>query len=755
MNFGLKTRLQKITTIVLVMAMLITSFQIGDMVTYAYDEKTGMIAPADRSMVETKEKPSADAEKVSGLLYGKPVTVINETTDANGVKWYEVKYFVKDGAEEKQGFCQASNVLLDEKAFAIGTGKVNANNVSLWSSTGQYKAPKLATFNAGTKLEILDEHVDGSEKWYRIRCQVDTVNYIGWLESKYVTKDPIPEIEIDEEYEAYLLRIGFPQSYVKSLAILHAQYPNWIFEPVKTGLTWDEVISSESYAGRNLIYKTENDAKKSYASTEYNWYTNEWVIRDTSGWVSAHPDFIAYCMDPRNWFNTTNIFMYESLSYNPAHNAAGVTAILNGTFMTQDQDNGDGTMLNYANAFIDIGMSVNASPYHLASRVRQEQGVNGTSPMISGTYAGFEGFYNYFNIKTYGTGNEYIIRGLTYAKEQGWNTRYKALHGGAAYIARNYISVGQDTLYFQKFDVIAQGGLYNHQYMTNVQAAISESKNVAKAYADKTQAFVFKIPVYENMPKEPVQFTASGNRNNYLKSLDVAGHSLTPSFDGAKTSYSLIVGNDVTSVTVSATPVVDKASVEGTGTLSLREGTNTFSIICKSESGDRRTYTLTVIREGKEETPPSDNPGETPEVKPQPTYTSDKYKLGNYITGIAPQTKAADFLAGFKAEGCTLKVLTAAGAENTGAVATGNKLAVYVDGNLLESKEIVIYGDVNGDGKITMSDLLSINRHVIKTIPLKGIYLEAGDVNRKGDGATMSDLLAINRHVIGTIMIEQ
>ena len=66
-----------------------------------------------------------------------------------------------------------------------------------------------------------------------------------------------------------------------------------------------------------------------------------------------------------------------------------------------------------------------------------------------------------------------------------------------------------------------------------------------------------------------------------------------------------------------------------------------------------------------------------------------------------------------------------------------------------------IYGDVNGDGKITMSDLLSINRHVIKTIPLKGIYLEAGDVNRKGDGATMSDLLAINRHVIGTIMIEQ
>lgn len=747
MNFGLKTKIQKIIAFVLVMALTLGLLQMGDRLIYAYEAKTGMIAPADRDLVETKVSPSVNAEKVSGLLYGKPVTVINETTDANGLKWYEVKYFIKDGAEEKTGYCQAADVLLNDNAFAMGTGKVNANNVSLWSCTGEFKAPKLATFNAGTKLEILDEHVDQGELWYRVRCQVDTTTYIGWLESRYVVKDPIPEIEVDEEYEAYLLRIGFPKSYVKSLAILHTQYPNWVFEPVKTGLTWKDVISNEAYAGRNLVYKTENDAKKSYADTEYNWYTNEWVIRDTSGWVSAHPDFIAYCMDPRNWFNTTNIFMYESLSYNQAHNAAGVNAILSGTFMEKEHENGDGTMLNYSKAFMDIGISVNASPYHLASRVRQEQGVDGTSAMISGKYTGYEGFYNYFNIKTYGTGDEYIIRGLTHAKEQEWNTRYKALHGGAAYIAKNYIGVGQDTLYFQKFDVIAQGGLYNHQYMTNVQAAISESKSVSKAYADKTQSFVFKIPVYENMPAEPAQFTASGNRNNFLSSLQVEGHSLTPTFDGAKTTYSLIVGSDVTSLKVSATPVVDKASVEGTGTLAINEGTNTISIICKSQSGDSKTYTLNIIRENSGAVPPTE--------KPQYTYSSDKYKMGNYVTGVAPQTGVADFLAGFKVEGATLKVLTHAGEENTGVVATGNKLGVYVNGNLVESKDIVIYGDVNGDGKITMSDLLSINRHVIKTIPLNGIHLEAGDVNRKGDGATMSDLLAINRHVIGTIMIEQ
>ena len=34
----------------------------------------------------------------------------------------------------------------------------------------------------------------------------------------------------------------------------------------------------------------------------------------------------------------------------------------------------DGTTLNYADAFLKIGQETNVSPYHLASRVRQEQG---------------------------------------------------------------------------------------------------------------------------------------------------------------------------------------------------------------------------------------------------------------------------------------------------------------------------------------------------------------------------------------------
>lgn len=745
MKYAFKNPTHKIIAFLLVIAMTIGVLHMEPIVSFAYTAQTGMIYSTDKSaLVETFYQASPNGSHARNFEYGKPVTVVDEVTGTDGAKWYKISYTLKAGGEETS-YCPASNVLLDKDAVVISQGTINSNEVNLRNQPGTSGTTVLTKLTNGQKLEILDSTTVSGDLWYRVRTSVSNTSVIGWVISTYVN-EVLPDIEVDEEYEAYLVGIGFPESYAHSLAILHAQYPNWVFEPVKTGLDWDTVIAEESKAARNLIQTIRDDAMKSYASTEYNWYTNTWVIRDSSSWVTTHPDYIKYCMDPRNWLNATNIFMFESLSYSAAHNIAGVNAILKGTFMTKEVANGDGTMLNYANAFMEIAKLVNVSPYHLASRVRQEQGINGTSGLISGKYPGYEGYYNYFNHGAYGTGNLVYTNGLTFAKNKGWNTRYKSLLGGSELIAKNYISVGQDTLYFQKFDVIEQGGLYVHQYMTNVEAAISESKTVAKAYTDKTQAFTFKIPVYENMPAEAVTFTASGNRNNYLKSLSVAGYSLTPSFDGAKTSYSLIVGNEVSSVRVSATPVVSKSTVSGTGTITLKVGENPIYINCKSESGDIKTYTLNVIREAG---------AEQPDAPQNYTLTSDKYTIGAYITGVAPETKAADFLAGFQCEGGTLKVLTAEGAEQTGAVGTGNKLAIYVDGALVATKEIVVYGDVNGDGRISMGDLVKINRHLLELSKLNGVYLAAGDVNHKNDGISMSDLVITNRHLLQLTTITQ
>ena len=742
MKFSVKKHVHKIIALALVVVTFLGAMGLENTKAYAYTAQTGMIYSSDKSMVETKKTASSKAEKANGLLYGKPVTVVDEVTGDDGGLWYKLSYNLKAGGTAT-GYCPAQNVLLDKNITVFANGVVNCNDVKLRDDAGTDRTNILTSLNVGHKVELLDTTTSGGGKWYRVRAVKDNTTYIGWMYATYID-EVLPDIEVDEEYEAYLRRIGFPESYVHSLAVLHELYPNWVFEPVKTGLSWDVVIENESKPGRALIQTHRDDAMKSYASTEYNWYTNEWVIRDSSSWVTTHPDYIKYCMDPRNWLNETNIFMFESLSYSDSHNIAGVNAILNGTFMTKEIANGDGTMLNYANAFMEIGKAVDVSPYHLASRVRQEQGVNGTSGLISGTYPGYEGYYNYFNHGAYGTGTLVYTNGLSYAKKNGWDTRYKSLYGGAEKIAKNYISVGQDTLYFQKFDVIEEGGLYTHQYMTNIEAAISESKSVAKAYTDKQQAFTFKIPVYENMPSEPVKFTASGNRNNYLKSLDVSGVSLTPTFDGAKTSYTAIVGNGITSVNVSATAVVSASTISGVGTYNLSIGNNTINVYCKSQSGETRTYTVTIIREM--ESGQSDS-----ELNSK--LTSDKYTIGSYVTGIVPDTSASAFLANITCTGVTIKVLTADGTENTGTVMTGNKLAIYENGTLVATRSIVVRGDISGDGKITIADLVRLNRHILKVTTLSGEQLEAADVNNNGS-VNIQDLVFVNRHILGVTLIK-
>ena len=410
--------------------------------------------------------------------------------------------------------------------------------------------------------------------------------------------------------------------------------------------------------------------------------------------------------------------------------------------MENEVEDADGTKLNYAEAFVQIGQETGVSPYHLASRVRQEQGLKGTSSLISGTYKGYEGYYNYFNVGASGVTSTLVIQnGLAYAKNAGWDTRYKALLGGAKLLAKNYISVGQDTLYFQKFNVVNHAALYSHQYMSNVTAAITEGKKLGEGYTDKKQAFVFRIPVYNNMPESAVTFTATGNPNNYLKSLEVTGYALTPSFDGATNKYSIVVEGSVDSISIAASAVASTSSVTGTGKTALKTGTNTFKIICASQSGNAKKYTLTVVRQELEV-------GEV---------TSSVYKIGSkYITGLKPGVKASDFLGKISAEGATLKVVDASGKEKTGKLATGNKLQVYDSKNeLVKSYEIVIYGDANGDGDINVLDMIKVNRHILGLSKLSGCYLTAADANRDNAGVNVLDMIFINRHALGLTTIKQ
>ena len=284
--------------------------------------------------------------------------------------------------------------------------------------------------------------------------------------------------------------------------------------------------------------------------------------------------------------------------------------------------------------------------------------------------------------------------------------------------------------------------------MSNVSGAISEGQSVGKGYADKKQAFNFVIPVYANMPQTACAFTSSGNPNNYLGKLSVAGLPMTPGFDAATTSYSMVVDNSVSSVTVSAAALVKTSTVSGTGSYNLNVGNNTIQVVCKSQSGSARTYTITIYRNSSGTTG-----GEV--VNTNAGFTSTVYSVGTYITGIQPGTDTTTLLAGLSSSN-TVRILDASGNEKSGTAATGDSVAVYdASGNMLASTKIVIYGDINGDGKINVLDMIKLNRHITGKGTLTSVYLEAADANRRGDGATVLDMIILNNHITGKKTINQ
>ena len=353
----------------------------------------------------------------------------------------------------------------------------------------------------GTTVEITGMDVDADwQLWFQVSLSWKDTSYTGYIQTGYLAYSNEKLMEWENMYfpQVMLLSAGnypdveqFPASYQNKLTQLKKAHPNWVFVKQNTGLDWQTVIKNENIGERSLIQTKMGSA-----------YTNG--AHGQPGWSYASEAAIKYYMDPRNFLDETRVFMFEQLTYNPSyHTQSAVQNILNSTFM---KGSIPGDSKTYAAAFFDIGSTLKVSPFHLACRVYQEQG-KGESALISGTYSGYEGYYNYYNIKASGSSNKAIIEnGLTYAKQQGWNSRYKSLQGGAKILSQNYILKGQDTLYLQKYDVDnSYNGLYAHQYMQNIMAPYTESSMVKSAYQSTgaiNNSFVFKIPVYLNMPSE-------------------------------------------------------------------------------------------------------------------------------------------------------------------------------------------------------------------------------------------------------------
>lgn len=270
---------------------------------------------------------------------------------------------------------------------------------------------------------------------------------------------------------------------------------------------------------------------------------------------------------------------------------------------TPSSNTGSGSKL-YVDIIMDAAAQSGVSPYVLAAMILQEQGTNGGSPLISGNYSGYPGYYNFFNVEAYQSGSMSAIQtGLRYASQSGsygrpWNTVEKSIIGGAQNYGDNYVKAGQNTFYLKKFNV--QGSnLYKHQYMTNIQGAASEAERLSKAYSSvKDSALEFQIPVYNNMPETACAApVGDGSPNNKLSSLSAEGYSLTPSFGKDTESYNLIVNTSVSSIQVNAAAADSKASVSGAGSIPLNGSTTDIAITVTAENVSARTYTIHVVKQ--------------------------------------------------------------------------------------------------------------------------------------------------------------
>lgn len=502
----------------------------------------------------------------------------------------------------------AASCLTASAANMMGSCTADVLNVRSGAGTGYSKT---GTVSYGDSLTILSETTDSSgAKWYKISCG----NVTGYVSAAYVQLTSSgSQGSSDADFESYMTKQGFPESYKPYLRKLHEQHPKWIFTAQKLGVDWNTALKEECVVGRNLVHSSALASWKSMEKGAYDFNGGYWYGLDGS-WVAASKEIIMYYMDPRNFLNDTYIFMFENQSYDPSYQTeSGVKTILADTFMSGSYTCPDTKKkYTYSQTFMDAAKKSGVSPYHLASRCRNEQGVNG-APQSLGTVKGYENYFNFFDIQAYATSTMTAAEmGCKYAKTTNptyllpWTNQYKSIVGGSIFLGTGYITKGQDTLYLQKFDMVDGGnGLYYHQYMTCVFGQANEAISLKNAYSQDilNSAMEFKIPVYNNMPdKLCPKPTSSGDNNNYLKSLSVSGTSISPKFDKFTTSYTAKVNAEVSSVTVNANPLGKSAKVSGKGKVSLKTGENTVKVTCTAASGVKRTYTIKITRKAASQT---------------------------------------------------------------------------------------------------------------------------------------------------------
>ncbi len=521
--------------------------------------------------------------------------------------------------------------------------------------------------------------------WYAVSFKIENTNYNGYVREDLIK---VTTYKLDKSFEEQLT--DFPESYRNALTALHAIYPNWKFQADKIDLTFSEAISLESVYPRKVVMDRNAISWSSMNDGWYNWNNSTFVTADAN-FKGASREVIAYYMDPRNFLNANDVYIFLKQSYDTSQNIEGVKKIIDGKNLFKNYNDPNDTAFggDFAAVIMEAAKQSGVSPYILASTMALEQGSNG-NPLGNGYNYNGTVVYNFFNIGASGNGNEIYVNGAKYAYNQGWTTRSKAIIEGAKFYANNYLNRGnsytpanayynQDTYFYKNFNILDKKNI-DHQYAQNIQDSVSSASFLRGLYTnDFTTALTFRIPVYKDnsLPQEATTLPEKTDKlNNYFLN-DIQAYGLTPSFERYTYSYTLQALGDTTVYV----ELPQKATLESKTSFDLTAGENKIIITVKSETGFTNDYLISVN-------------------------------------------------------------------------ATNNsKLTITTNAQDIPTKPNVLKGDANNDGKISISDLATVRLHLLNITPLTDKMLIGADAN--GDGkVSISDLATLRLHLLGITLIQ-
>lgn len=732
--------------------------------------------------LKLRSEPNTNGEHLTSFYNGTVLTILDTNVggSCDGGSWYKVSY------GEYTGYACGAYIILNEDEVISDTeddSYVKSNyaeapskdgTIMCYEDTGSLSIRSSAAGDRTGKkvdcgeevniLETVDRPNTTCPYWYKIQRGNDT----GYICGYYVNTTKLSSTaqayydnqtngDTIDNYKAKLTEAKFPESYHPYLLELHARHPEWNFISEKMSMTFSEAIEGEAVQNRNVLQGSAFDeAYRSPATHSYNIFTNAFTPADISdpGYYNASKEAIAYYMDPRNYLNEKYIFAFETLGYSSNQDSV-VSSIISGqSFFDSIYANTfeDGT----GSADGDIVMAssnIGISAVHVASRIKQEMGTSltTTDSRLGGsfTYNGtsYSNYYNFFNIKSSCQNCTSIYAG--YAFEKSWNTPYKGIYGGASFMYDGYISLNQDTIYYEKFDVSTTNGHYTHQYMQNLAAPIQEGGIKYKGYVEGLPSYLdtaitFVIPVYDDMPEYVVTAPKLGSNNNYLRGLTVNGNSV-PNFSYNTYNYNVYLDKNTTSITIDAIKMLDSASVNGTGTIAITSDNQSNQIIVTSESGKVRIYTINFTRETMD----------TTTVEDAMNNSGFKYN-DSYLHGINVGTNVSELIGNISSYNHTVVVKVT---DKDGKVKTNDSFrtgdVVTITGNDgSKSYNVVIYGDIDGDGTIDKKDLLAVQSNVFGYSNFDDLRTFSSDINKDGI-VDKKDLLAVQSHVFGYSEIKQ